>query len=116
MRSFQDFCVGLATSTPIVEGPDKTVDDKYKDILKVIIKDLRNKRNVFNNINVVYIENMLNTSEALDKLVNNTNGDEIPYGIIYELSKGIFDKEPTDLNVTEQSIIKVVSVYIWISK
>lgn len=116
MRDFQSFCLNLTTSTPIVEGTDKTVDDKYKDILRVTIKDLRNKRNIFDSVNVVYIENVLSTSDAIEKLLNNIQDDEIPYGIIYELSKGIFDKDPTELNVVQQSIIKVVAVYICILK
>ncbi len=114
MRNFQDFCLNLTTDTPIVESVDKTVDDKYKKILEVTINDLKKKRDVFESVNVVYIENVLSTSDAIDKLLQNITDDEIPYGILYELSKGIYDKEPTELNVKQQAIIKVVAVYICI--
>ena len=61
MHSFQKFCNSKATNLPITIDPDSViVEEKYLNILDVTIKDLRGRREVFDEINVVYVENAIN--------------------------------------------------------
>lgn len=111
INSFQRFCMNKATDLPITFDPDNVIiEEKYANILDVTIKDLKGRRDVFDNVNVVYIENKINSVdfEAIADM-------DIPDGIFVRLAEGIFNKTISELNVEQQSIIKVVAVYICIS-
>ena len=111
MHSFQKFCNSKATDLPITFDPDNViVEEKYLDILDVTIKDLRGRREVFDEINVVYVENAINNVN-LEEIADM----DIPDGIFVRLAEGIFKKKVSELNADQQSIIKVLAVYICIS-
>ena len=111
INSFQKFCMSKATDLPITFDPDNViVEEKYNTILDVTIKDLKGRRNVFDNVNVVYVENTINSAD-FDSIADM----DIPDGIFVRLSEGIFNKPISDLSVEQQAIIKVLAVYICIS-
>ena len=90
------------------------IPERYKSPTEVLITMLKNKRNRFDAINVPFVETVFDNdwhSVLAEKI--GPDGD-IPDAIIIRLSEGIFGESPIDLNVGQQSIIKVLATYICI--
>lgn len=115
MVSFQKFCLDKTTRIPFDDQEDRILEDKYVDILDITIRNLRNKRDIFDRVNVAYVENAITSDDFLTKLNEKLPDGEVPYMVIKRLSEGIFKKKPHELNVEQQSIIKILSIYICIS-
>ncbi len=119
MSSFLDFCLTKADGS-LLDDPFFTEDhdrvsipEKYRGPANVLMKNMRNKVEIFDRINVPYIENAFNGdySSILDEKLDD---GEIPNSLIEELAYGIFDNRVNDLTENQRAIIKVLSVYICI--
>lgn len=117
--SFQKFCLSKADGS-LLDDPFFTEDhdrvsipDKYSTPVKVLIKNMRNKVEIFDRVDIPYIENAFSDDypQILDEKLED---QEIPNALIEELAYGIFDKKINDLTENQRSIIKVLSVYICI--
>lgn len=117
--NFQEFCLskadGSLLSDPFfTEDHDRvSVPEKYSGPVKVLIKNMRNKVEIFDKVTIPYIENAF-TNDYPNILEEKLDDQEIPNALIEELAYGIFDKKINDLTENQRSIIKVLSVYICI--
>lgn len=112
MSSFMKFCMDHATDT-ILNVSETEVPDRYKKSVNVLIQLMVNKKDIFDSINVPYVENVFE-DDYLDILESNLENGDVPDGIIYALSMGIFEKQPIDLCEDQTAIIKILSTYICI--
>lgn len=118
MVKFAEFCRRIVTDVPLSHVSDSMdIPDRYKTAVKALIKDLKPKKNIFNKINVLYVEPIFDGSYNIDiasELDEKLDDGEIPDGIINALSEGIFGNKPSVLTDKQQAIIKVLAVYICI--
>lgn len=112
--NFKQFCEQIANSEcNLINVENISVPEVYSTAVESLIKIMKNKTEILDNINIPFIEASFECDyETLlkEKLEDN----EIPDGIIYRLSEGIYNKTPSELSVDEQKIIKVLSIYICI--
>ena len=114
---FSEFCWKVATSGKLSEVSDSTdIPVKYTKPVNVLIADMKNKAEIFDRINVPYVEAAFDQKdlEISTMLNDKLDDDDIPDGIINKLSEGIFKCKPTELTDQQAVIIKVLSVYICI--
>lgn len=119
MSSFLGFCLTKADGS-LLDDPFFTEDhdrvsipDKYKSPAGVLIKNMRNKVEIFDRVNIPYIENAF-TEDYPSILDEKLEDGEIPNSLIEELAYGIFNNRINDLSDDQRAIIKVLSVYICI--
>lgn len=119
MSSFLDFCLSKANGEPFTdpfftEDHDRvSIPEKYSGPVSVLIKNMRNKVEIFDRVNIPYIENAFNGDYA-SILNEKLEDDEVPNSLFEELAYGIFNNRINDLTENQRSIIKVLSVYICI--
>lgn len=116
MISFKEFCEKLVTDTALIDPPtgEVYIDAKFKNPIAVLVKNMRSKKYIFDRINVSYIEETFNNRTWEETLEKKVPDGEIPDGVIFELSSGIFGTNPSALEKWQQAIIKVLAVYICI--
>ena len=117
--SFQEFCLTHAVSNETSDfkdiNPNQTVDIHCMRAINSMIAIMINKVDIFDKINTPgFIDKVLNNPIHVSLLEEKYADGEIPEGIICELSKGIFKKEPSSLNDKQAAIIKVLTAYICI--
>lgn len=115
--TFLGFCKKMGNPNSISVSPDdRNVPEQYEEVLDATIKIMKPKMNIVDRISVPFIEKTFEKKpyiEICDELPNK----EIPEGIINRLSIGLYDKVFNDLTDPDQQIIiKVLSVYIILSK
>lgn len=116
---FLKFCLSKADGSLLkdpffTEDHDRvSVPEKYKDTVKVLIKNMRPKRDIFDKIDIPYIEEAFNGNykAILDR---NLKDQEVPNSLIEELAYGIFGNKINSLTNNQRAIIKVLAVYICI--
>lgn len=116
LMKFQDFCNKMATKESFGEQHPFAVivPDRYKVAVNAMIENLRSRRNAFNIIDTPpYIVKVFD-KDYITILDEKLEGGDIPTGIIYGLSQGIYGLDPIDLNESQQAIIKVLTTYICI--
>lgn len=114
---FQQFCNSLVTTNDFssVDVTDQIIPDEYTDGTKGVIECTKHNRDVFDRIELSFVESAFrDRTKYLEKLANIPDG-EIPDGIINKLSSEIFKTNAKELNVNQQAIIKVLAIYICIS-
>ena len=112
---FTDFCRKTVTSTQLTEVTASTdIPIKYVKPLDVLIKDMKKKVDIFDKINIPYVEAAFDGNDIVKKLDRELVDGEIPDGIINKLSEGIFERKPAELTDVQGTIIKVLAVYICI--
>lgn len=116
---FIDFCKsftdGSMLDDPIFDSEENTtqVPSQYEKPVNVLIKNMKVKKDIFDKVNIPYIEAAF--SEDYPSILEDKLDDgEIPDGIIVTLSFGIYGKNFNKLSDDERTIIKVLSVYICI--
>jgi len=112
--NFLEFCKSKTTDVGFESVALSEVPDRYKQSTDAMIQIMKPKRKIFDSINVPFVEMTFEEEDYEDILKNNLVDGEIPDGIIYELSMGIFSEYPNRLDASQQSIIKVLSAYICI--
>lgn len=120
---FLDFCKRIVNpKTDFSEFVNVKPDDegnirfpeKYHVPVKSIIDIVRPKRDCLDRIEIPFIEKTFETDWAA--LLENGKETDIPDGMVYALSDGIYDECPEKLNNEQMSIIKVISTYIIIQQ
>lgn len=110
--NFLEFCKSRVSDKELIVDMED-IPDRYKKATDSMINIMKNKRDIFDKINVPFVEQAFDCDyEKIldDKLVDG----EIPDGIIHDLSVGIFNDLPVDLSKDQQAIIKMLSTYICI--
>ena len=118
MGTFYDFVRRIAVVNDSTTNPDDTdIPEKYEPIVDGVINTMKNRINNAKTSNVAFIEKCFDDNDVADimrqKMINNELPDgEVPDGIINKLSMSLYEKPFNDLSNDEQSIIKVLTVYI----
>lgn len=117
MVRFTEFCRRLVTKNRLTCPYTTDIPERYKVPVKTLIDDLKCKKDIFDKINIPYIEPIFDGSYDIDisaELDDKLPDGEIPDGIINVLAEGIFGNKPNELTDDQQAIIKVLAVYICI--
>ena len=114
MMIFQTFCNRTASKERIDVSSINPVPDRYKKAVDSIINIMKDKTEIFNVIEVPFVEVAFNDQDFEQILEDKLTDGEIPDEIICKLSAGIYNKAITQLTDSEQAIIKVLSTYICI--
>lgn len=116
---FIDFCRSLTDGSKVEkdifnsEENNVTIPSQYEKAANVLIKNMKMKRDIFDRVNVSYVENAF-TGDYASKLNDKLNDHDVPDELIVGLSFGIYGKNFNMLSDDERTIIKVLSVYICI--
>ena len=113
---FRKYCINntLATKVTIPTVTDE-VPEMYKPTMERVLTDLSGRTTLFDHTSVPYIQDTIDRIENIDKSLSPTNGD-IPDSILETVSTRLYGKSFNDVDVTEQSIIFIVSLYICVAK
>lgn len=113
---FLTYCKKVATNDHVVITDDRNVPEQYEQVTNVTITILKPKMSRLDRIEIPFINAKLNSYETIsDVIEEKLNGDDVPDGILNTLSDGLYGKSFNDLTIDEQSIIKVVGIYLIIS-
>ncbi len=113
---FQQKCESLSTNQHLEINTDTTeypyaIETKLKSLINI----MKPKMEILNKINIPFIEKELDrTPQELQMILERSCGCEIPDGVINVLSKELYNKSFNSMSVSEQAIIKVLSVYLMI--
>jgi hypothetical protein len=115
MRFYQK-CQYLATQMILTTDPDNfDYPDSLSKNVKTLISNIKPKLDILDKINIPYIENVFDTKpEVLKKTLQESCNCDIPDGLINTLAKGLYSKDFNTMDISEQAIIKVLSVYLMI--
>lgn len=113
---FYQKCQYLATQMIMTTDPD---DFNYPDSLskkvKTLITNIKPKLDILDKINIPYIENVFDVKpEILRKSLQESCDCNIPDGLINTIAKELYSKDFNSMDISEQAIIKVLSVYLMI--
>ena len=118
MKSFYDFAVRTALeNSNWVDSSNTEVPERFKMITESVITNLENKMEYLDKIHVIWIEKVFETIDVPEFLDEKMNSGELPDGevpdsIINRLSAGLYHNDYNTLERDEQSIIKVLALYI----
>ena len=113
---FLTYCKKVATNDHVVITEDRNVPEQYEQVTKVTINILKPKMSRIDRIEIPFITAKLNSYETItDVLDEKLDGGDVPDGILNTLSEGLYSKSFNDLSIDEQSIIKVVGIYLIVS-
>lgn len=113
---FLTYCKKVATNDHVVITEDRNVPEQYEQVTKVTINILKPKMSRIDRIEIPFIMAKLNSYETItDVLDEKLDGGDVPDGILNTLSEGLYSKSFNDLSIDEQSIIKVVGIYLIVS-
>jgi hypothetical protein len=113
---FYQKCQQLATPTINETDPDDfDYPDSIDTKLHALISNVKPKLQILDKINIPYIENAFDIKpDVLKEHLEKSCECIIPDGLINTLSKELFNKDFNNMIVSEQAIIKVLSVYLMI--
>ncbi len=113
---FQDFCNKMASPIPLSKEQSYEVcpPERYKKATDTMISMMKNRKDAFDRIDVPPYINMIFDQDYISILEDKLEDGDVPTGIIFHLSKGIYDLNPSELDDKQQAIIKVLSTYICI--
>lgn len=118
MVRFQEFCKRITAGSKDLSGVSTEcaeMPEQYKEPVEVLVSMMKTKKKIFDKINVPFIESVFEDEEENKKILSEKIGDnDIPDAIFIRLSNGIFGENPSALNVDQQAIIKVLTIYICI--
>lgn len=114
--NFKRLCELIATNAHIdTDETDLDIDPSVKSRMDVLISNVKPKLHVLDKTEFKYIENVFTMpDDVLHKALRDSCNFDIPDGIINHLSMSLYDKTMNALTVSEQSIIKVLAVYLMI--
>lgn len=109
---FQEFCDKIAndgvTELPYIVP----LSDEFREPAKVLVDIVRPKLYRLDTLKITFIQNKFDDmSEVFDTLEEVYKG-EIDDSVVTYLSESLYSKLFNELNVKEQSIIKVLAVYL----
>ena len=112
---FTKFCKLIATPGKMMIDPNcKTVPEKYRERLHRLIKMLQPEMGMLDKIQVSFVETAMEDITYVTARLNETCGGDIPDAIINELALNLYYRAFNKITEDEQSIIKVLAVYLCI--
>lgn len=117
--AFLDFCLTKADAslfeTPFfTEDHDRvSIPEKYEGPVKVLVKNMKIKRDILDTVNIPYIESAFD-GDYKSILDEKLEDDEIPDSLIEHLANEIYGDNINCLTDNQRVIIKVLAVYICI--
>lgn len=113
---FSQFCKRLATNEVIAETMNVTdVNDDVKGRAHALCQIMKPKMGILDKIEVGFIEEAFRDMDKVERLLAEYNDGEVPDYLLKTLSETLYGPEFTSLNPDQQSIIKILAVYICIS-
>ena len=113
---FSQFCKRLATNEVIAETMNVTdVNDDVKGRAHALCQIMKPKMGILDKIEVGFIEEAFRDMDKVERLLTEYNDGEVPDYLLKTLSATLYGPEFTSLNPDQQSIIKILAVYICIS-
>lgn len=113
---FSQFCKRLATNEVIAETMNVTdVNDDVKGRAHALCQIMKPKMDILDKIEIGFIEEAFRDMDKVERLLAEYNDGEVPDYLLKTLSKTLYGPEFTSLNPDQQSIIKILGVYICIS-
>lgn len=124
--SFQSFCTRMATPDTIPDQlveSDKPFNDDIATRVNSLCDIMMNKMNILDRVNVSFIESAMEDPARVEFLMNRFNmnpedpstAGNVPDDLLIVFSRRLYQKEFHQLTAEQQSIIKILSVYICIS-
>ena len=113
---FSQFCKRLATNEVITETMNVTdVNDDVKGRAHALCQIMKPKMDILDKIEIGFIEEAFRDMDKVERLLAEYNDGEVPDYLLKTLSATLYGPEFTSLNPDQQSIIKILGVYICIS-
>lgn len=114
---FRQFCQNIATDTLMtisVPADPNVVEIPYnlESHITVLTNTLRPMVSRFDNIRVRYVEACFEDMTKVFEILDQEYAGDIDDNIAYALSVYLFDKQFNDLDVSDQAIIKVLTIYL----
>ena len=113
---FSQFCKRLATNEVITETMNVTdINDDVKGRAHALCQIMKPKMDILDKIEIGFIEEAFRDMDKVERLLAEYNDGEVPDYLLKTLSATLYGPEFTSLNPDQQSIIKILAVYICIS-
>lgn len=115
--SFLSFCQEIATPTNIsITTSNEQIPDTFRESFDALVSQMKNKMNRLDRIEVVFVQNKFNNMSKVDDIMQNEYSGEVDDNLAAALSRALYNADFNNLVSEEQSIIKVLTVYLMILK
>ena len=114
--SFFSFCQDIATPTKISVTSNEQVPEEFRGSFNVLVSQMKNKMNRLDRIEVVFVQNKFENMYKVDMIMQTKYGGEVCDDLAAALSRALYNADFNNLVSEEQSIIKVLTVYLMILK
>lgn len=115
MENFKQFCINIANpNLPDIDTEESFCDDKYKQFVDVVSREIRNKLEFIDRVSIPNIEGKFDKLDDIGFILETSNHQDIPDEFINYIAEKVFGKKFNQLSNDERSIIAVLSVYILI--
>jgi hypothetical protein len=118
---FKAVCDRLATGNKITikEPEDPNVVEIPFDLesdITALVDMIKPKMNRLDRVHIGFVEHIFDDLNQVNQILKEHYDMNIDDGVSYALSRYLYDKSFNDLDADEQSIIKVLAVYICVQK
>lgn len=118
---FKALCDRLATSDKITitEPEDPNVVEIPFDLesdITALVDMIKPKMKRLDRVHIGFIEHVFDDLNRVNQIMKEHYDMNVDDGVSYALSRYLYDKSFNDLEADEQSIIKVLAVYIQVQK
>lgn len=114
--NFKKFCMNRTNNVKLaIPSVVDEVPDVYKNTAERVLKDLKTRVGMFDRTPIPYIQDTIDMVDDMDKALSPTNGD-VPDSLIEHISTELYNNSFNNVDVTEQSIIVIVALYICVAK
>ena len=115
--SFLSFCQEIATPTNIsITTSNEQIPDTFRESFDALVSQMKNKMNRLDRIEVVFVQNKFSNMSKVDDIMQNEYSGEVDDNLAAALSRALYNADFNNLVSEEQSIIKVLTVYLMILK
>lgn len=112
---FKQLCLGMSVDKCIQIDPDNIVyPDSFNHMIDVIVGQIYPRKDVLDKVEFPFIEKTFSVYSKADiqKILDEVCNSDIPDGVLHAFAVRIFDKPFNELELSEQAIINVLSVYL----
>lgn len=118
---FKALCDRLATTDKITitEPEDPNVVEIPFDLesdITALVDMIKPKMKRLDRVHIGFVENVFDDLNRVNQIMKEHYDMNVDDGVSYALSRYLYDKSFNDLEADEQSIIKVLAVYIQVQK
>lgn len=113
MGNFLKFCKNIATSDLIKleNEQDTSFPEKYQVPVQSMIEIMKPKMDILDRISIAFIESQFEDMDSVKEILDK-KGSDIPDGMLNYLAFELCKKSMNQCNQDEQSILKVLAIYI----